>query len=173
MANVDYRGDGAAQLTAVSAGKCYRLQKRIDTATSNLGSGDIVALFNIPANTYIQSVHIEVETAEGGTATVDVGLHSDLASTPTEYASGSADGFLDGVSVNSTAGTILSSTTPTLTEGTPNTYSPEFFVGKAVTTAALLTMTVNNALDAAVFTVQAICFDLTAPINSATTVYNY
>lgn len=44
----------------------------IDTSSTNLGSGDYYKLFDYPANTLINEVHVITETVEGAGDTLDI-----------------------------------------------------------------------------------------------------
>lgn len=120
------------------------LYKRIDFSKTNAASSDLLKLFKIPKGVWLLNSMITVITPEGGTATVDLGVHADDA-TPTAV---DADGLQDGTNINATAGTSVCPRAmgDTLTGGsTVNGY---------LTTAnQLVTMTVNNALDTAVIDV--------------------
>jgi len=70
----------------------------IDCSVQNMGAGDIWEAMTIPAGSVIVEVGISIITAEGGTATADVGFTGD-----------GPDGFLDGVNLDSTAGITYNS----------------------------------------------------------------
>ena len=146
-------GTGDA-VPATAFGKTAVKKFTIDTATTNVASGEVVKLMTIPSETAILAVWANVTTAEGGTLTIDVGDYT----TSTDAAI-DADGFLDGVNGNSVA--ISQSRTITLTEGTPNTIAPAYYAGKGYTAAgAYLGVLFNNAADAAVIDILVEMADL-------------
>ena len=49
------------------------LERQLDCGTDNQAQNDIVQMLNIPAGTFVEAVAITVDTAEGGTLTIDVG----------------------------------------------------------------------------------------------------
>lgn len=106
----------------------------IDTTSGgdgNVSSSDIWEALSIPADAVVTECGLAVLTAEGGTATVDVGL---TGSGP--------DGFLDGVSINAAAGTCFNS----LNAATgADTHSGGHYFSSADTIDVLF----NNACDAA------------------------
>lgn len=106
-----------------------------DTSGTNLAAA-LHKVTQVPAGAFVEGVVIDCQTAEGATATIDVGLHSD-ADTAVDI-----DGFIDGANLNS-AGTATSTGQAATTE--------EFASGRFFPVALDLTITVNNALDAAVF----------------------
>ncbi len=83
----------------------------IDTNASNTNgvnlttAGGEYALFDIPEGHLHLSTVVEVLTAEGGTATADIGVGG-----------GDLDAFIDGVNLNGTAGTITWSGAATTAE---------------------------------------------------------
>lgn len=152
MANVDAR-EGSAVVPFATSGKSFQLRGTIDTDTTNVASGDIVMLLNVPANTFINKVLAYATTAEGGTLTIDVG---DFGTT-SAFTAVTADGWFDGINANAT--TVYNSATLTLTEGTPNTTaaSSDYYAGKLYTAASVIGVTFNNAADAAIIEVVAFC----------------
>lgn len=113
--------------------KCFVIEKEFDCSETNLVAGDTYQALHIPANTLITDVVVEVVTAEGGTGTIDVGDGAD------------PDGWCDGTNVNSA--------TTTLGAGALK-------AGKVYPSVDTLDVLVNNALDAAVFKVKAVCFNM-------------
>ena len=118
----------------------------IDCLEQNIGTIE-VALFDVPERHVFLSCLVEVLTAEGGTATLDVGV-------ATGETGVDIDGFADGVNLNSAAGTVL--------------YDPDAVYCSAGTGGGYVTpnggnivsMTVNNALDAAKFRVTCMFLDM-------------
>lgn len=127
--------DSATKLpfTGSGAQKFFVLEKEVDCSVNNLGAGDTAQVLHIPAGTYVQQVQIEVSTVEGGTATVDVG------STDT-------DGWIDGANINAATNAVGA--------------GAYVSAGLLYTAADTIDVLANNALDTAVFTIRAICIDL-------------
>jgi hypothetical protein len=115
---------------------------RAAAGATALTAGDALEVIRIPAGTQVVAVGLSVTTAEGGTLTVDVGDGDD------------PDGWLDGVNANTAAG--YSSSTVTISEGTPNTISPAFAFGKYYGAEDTIDVKTVNAADTAVMTVWAI-----------------
>ena len=65
-------GDGEA-LNHVDMGKKFSKRFEIDTSDTNVASGEIVKLMEVPINLNIEDVIVDVTTAEGGTLTIDIG----------------------------------------------------------------------------------------------------
>ena len=142
-------GSGEA-LPANRTGRAFSLLFTIDTATVNIGSGDIVKLLPIPAGTLVEQVIAVVRTEEGGTLTFDLGDYLIADDTAVN-----ADGFLDGADGNSAG--VYKSSTFALTEGTPNTIDPAYTTGKVYTAAtAYLGVLFNNAADAAIIDIHVV-----------------
>lgn len=118
----------------------YMLEREVNCATQNLANGDVAQVIDIPAGSLVRSVMVEVSTAEGGAATIDVGDGSD------------ANGFLAAVDVNATGDTAMALA---LTEGAPNTVTG-YSAGKYYAAADTIDVTAGAALDTAVFTVRVI-----------------
>jgi hypothetical protein len=91
---------GTNGVAAAITGKMAVFKKTIDCAVDDMGAGDVAKVFNIPANVRITNVTVNVLTAEGAAETVDVGDYT----TATDAAI-DADGFHDGLSINSEAAT--------------------------------------------------------------------
>jgi hypothetical protein len=142
------KGDGSA-LGNTDAGNLFTIPFTIDTASTNVTSGDVLKLMNIPANTLITDVIANVTTAEGGTLTIDIGDYT--ASTDAAI---DADGFIDGANGNSAAATKT-------TDGTIATPTPAYIKGKVYTaTGAYLGVLFNNAADAAIIEITVIAVKL-------------
>lgn len=82
--------------------------RELDTAAYNLAASGTYTLFNLPANSLVLCVAYQVVTAEGGTATFDLGD------------SGSATRFYSNADANATAGTKVGSYVTPLFYGTAN-----------------------------------------------------
>ena len=113
-----------------------RLQKvdnYLDFSANNATATDIVQALNIPANAVVVDVKLRVVTAEGGTATVDIGDTVD------------PNGYDDSVNINATAGTITASI-----KGTD-----AYAVGRYYSTAGTIDLIIDNNLDTAVLYISA------------------
>lgn len=88
-------GNAAAGRSAVNEGHIYKEELTVDFSEQNVLSTDLVKLFNIPAYHVPLHVSAQVVTAEGATATGEVGLVDD------------ADAFIDAVNLNAAAGTLI------------------------------------------------------------------
>ena len=109
----------------------------LDCSSQNMGSSDIWEALSIPAGAMVSNVGLAVLTAAGGTLTVDVGITG-----------GAADGFLDGVNGNETAGLSYNS----LNAATgADTYSGGYYFSSADTIDVLF----NNAISVGKFLVYA------------------
>lgn len=136
---------GSTTFSAVSAmSKLFVVEGECDTSSQNLASGDTAKVLSIPADTFVWRVLAEVETAEGGAATVDIGDGDD------------PDGFHDGLNVNSEAKTM---STLSLTEADPNTVTG-YSNGNFYSVADTIDILANAALDKAVIKLKAICIKM-------------
>lgn len=81
---------------AVNISPVYTVTKTFDAAAAAVENGtailanDVFELIDVPANTFVHSVRLQVLTAEGAASTVDIGDGA------------TADGYLDGADVNTT-----------------------------------------------------------------------
>jgi hypothetical protein len=142
------KGDGDA-LGCTTGGKTHVLKTEIDTSETNVADSGIVKLWEIPANTLVQEVIVNVTTAEGATLTLDVGdyLIADEAAVD-------ADGFIDGANGNSAAATKSSDE---LAEDTTTlAYADGKYFADALNFIGIL---FNDAAETAVIEVIAICVD--------------
>lgn len=114
-------------------GQDFTVVRYFDASAVNMASGDVFKILTIDAGVLVRSIKILTATAEGGAATFDVG----------DSASGTT--FDDGIDVNATAGTLEATSTLTY---------------KYYSAANYLTLTMNNALDAAKFYVIVECLRL-------------
>ena len=73
MATTNLRATGT-KYPALPKGGTILLEKQIDFSDDNGGANDVFQLFDITAGTLIIGVSIEVETGEGATSTIEVGL---------------------------------------------------------------------------------------------------
>ena len=109
---------------------------RTAAGATALASSDVLEVIKLAANTYVHCVGIEVTTAEGATATVGIGDGS------------AATGYYTAASLNAVASL---SSTPALTEGTPNTFTNVYAFGKFYSAADTIDLTLNhNSIDTAV-----------------------
>ena len=154
MANNDYAVGGTTRLAEARQGRgIFLLQETLDCSAHNQAQNDIAYVANIPDRTRVIEAGIDVETAEGGTLTLDLGLFLDDGS----YTAVDADGFLDGINGNSAASSS-SREAFALTDGTPNTVAPAYAVkGYTTTAASVLGVTFKNAADTAKIHVWALC----------------
>lgn len=148
---------GSAALRADGLTKVTRMEVVLDFAkiaaarsaagVTALASGDVLEVIPVPAKTLVMRVGYDVTTAEGATATFDLGDGSD------------ADGYLNDVDLNSVGSGVMSLA---LTEGTPNTIAG-YSNGKYYSAADTIDMTLNNnAINAAVVRVWALVADASA-----------
>ena len=117
-------------------------EQYIDTSATNLGAASF-ALFDVPEGHIHLGTTVEVLTAEGGTATADIGITG-----------GDVDCLLDGVDLNGTAGTFTSSVAAA--HGIGGT-TGGYVTPDGGQTFSLLA---NNALDAAKFRVTSLWMDV-------------
>ena len=111
------------------------------TGDGNLDAADIWEALTIPAGSVVTEVGMAILTAEGGTATADVGLTGV-----------SADGFLDGVNLNAAAGICYHSVNAATGA---DTYSSGHYFSSSDTIDVLF----NNAMDAGKYMVWCRYFD--------------
>lgn len=115
-------------------------EKYLDASQINLAAASY-ALFDIPEGRVHLSTVVEVLTAEGGTATADIGITG-----------GDVDNLIDGVNLNATAGTIYASgAAGTAEANSMGGASAGYVTPDGGVTFSLLA---NNALDAAKFRVR-------------------
>jgi len=137
-----FKGDGDA-LNNRDLGQAFTMRFAIDTATTNVASGDVLKLMEVPANVLVDDVIVNVTTAEGGTLTLDIGDY--LIATDVAV---DADGYHDGLNGNSAA---VTKTSDQLAE---DTTAIGYAAGKFYAAAtAYIGVLFNNAADAAIFDV--------------------
>ena len=121
-------------------------EQYIDASALNLAAASY-ALFDVPEGHMNLSTVVEVLTAEGGTATIDIGITG-----------GDVDCLIDGADLNGTAGTFTWSGSATTAEvhsvggATAGYTTPDGGV--------TFSMLVNNALDAAKFRITSCWRDM-------------
>jgi len=107
---------------------------RLDFSEVPASANDVIQAINIPADTLVTEIIVHQETAEGGTATIDVGDGDN------------ADGWLDGADINSsTTDAVYSSLKH---GGTDEAYGKNG--GKWYGSADTIDVVANNNLDNAV-----------------------
>ncbi len=145
---------GSAALRADGLTKVTRMEVTLDFAkiaaarsaagATALASGDVLEVIPVPAKSLVMRVGYDVTTAEGATATFDLGDGSD------------ADGYLNDVDLNTVASGVMALA---LTEGTPNTISG-YSNGKYYSAADTIDITLNNnAINVAVVRLWALVAD--------------
>lgn len=120
------------------------MEQTIDCATTNVGSGISVPMIHIPAGCLVGPAILDVETAEGGTLTCDVGHFT----TSTEAVI-DIDEWVDGRDCNDTLGAL-------------NTTAGDGAAAWYPTTVPIdICLTFNNAADKAKLTVRVPVIELT------------
>jgi hypothetical protein len=142
------KGDGDA-LGNTTKGKTHVLKTEVDTSETNVADSGIVKLWEIPANTLVKEVIVNVTTAEGATLTLDVGdyLIADEAAVD-------ADGFIDGANGNSAA--VTKSSDELAEDTTTLAYADGKYYADALNFIGVL---FNDAAATAVIEFIAICVD--------------
>ena len=143
MGTVDRTG-GATVVTgrpAKGLDMFYTLERQISFATTSCSAADVIQCLDIPAETWVFNVLIEVDTAEGATCTATVGDGDGAAAW---------DASTD---LNATAGTI------TYGAGASDSYST---YGKFYSSADTIDLTMGHDTDAAIITIRATCCAVTA-----------
>ena len=144
-----FRADGLTKVTRMEVVLDFAkiAAARSAAGVTALASGDVLEVIPVPAKTLVMRVGYDVTTAEGATATFDLGDGSD------------ADGYLNDVDLNSVGSGVMSLA---LTEGTPNTIAG-YSNGKYYSAADTIDMTLNNnAINVAVVRVWALVADASA-----------
>jgi hypothetical protein len=129
---------GSAGFRAEGLNKVTRMEVVLDFAAiaaaraaagaAALASGDVVEIMPVPAKTLVLRVGYDVTTAEGASATFDLGDGSDT------------DGYLNDISLNSVASGAMALT---LAEAAPNTVAG-YTNGKYYSAADTIDMLLNN-----------------------------
>lgn len=105
MAQDFTKGGDTEQVWGGSRGLTVQ-QLTIDFAKTPASAAEVLAIFKVSANTWVDRIAVIVHTAQGSAGNVDVGDGSDV------------DGYIVDRDVNATGATA---STLALTEGTPNT----------------------------------------------------
>lgn len=145
---------GSAGFHAAGLHKVHRVEVELDFAkiaaarsaagAAAIASGDVIEAIPVPAKSLVMRVGYDVTTAEGATATFDLGDGSDT------------DGYLNDVSLNSVASGVMALA---LAEAAPNTVSG-YSNGKYYSAADTIDVLVNSAsVDAAKVRIWALVMD--------------
>jgi hypothetical protein len=139
MAVIDLttKQNSVAGLPAIGGGKVFVVKKTINCVTNNIGSADTAKIFLLPAYTQPLYATCLVTTAEGGTATIDLGITGSTV-----------DALLDGTDLNAAGYSTTTSTGSAWTELLPRTVDYN------------ISILANNALDAAIFDICVFVLDL-------------
>jgi uncharacterized Zn-binding protein involved in type VI secretion len=120
---------------------------RAAASLTALGTGDSLAVLQVPAKTFVVAVGIDVTTADGTASTIDVG-----------ETGGDVDGWINGHNANAVGSAC--STNNTLVEGTPNVFEPALGNGKYYSADDTIDMLMLTApQDASVMRIWAVMID--------------
>lgn len=98
MATTDLRVGGSNELPISSSPGIVTQVKTIDFSVNTAGDGDIFNVFHVPVNTWVLEVMVSVDTAEGHTATIEVGDATTIAQ------------YHTGLSINAATSTVSAAT---------------------------------------------------------------
>lgn len=113
------------------------LRKVVDTGTDNKAQNDVDQLFDVYPGDVVLNVTAEVQTAEGGTLTFDVGDGSDV------------DGYIDGANGNSAGWNTLTAAFAAHTANATSVAVAGYWPGKIYTATDTIDVKWLNAADAA------------------------
>ena len=141
-----FRADGLTKVTRMEVVLDFAKIAAARTAAgaTALASGDVLEVIPVPAKALVMRVGYDVTTAEGATATFDLGDASDT------------DGYLNDADLNAVGSGAMALT---LASGTPNTvagYSNGKYYSAADTIDVLLN---NSSIDTAVVRIWALVAD--------------
>jgi hypothetical protein len=141
-----FRADGLTKVTRMEVVLDFAKIAAARTAAgaTALASGDVLEVIPVPAKSLVMRVGYDVTTAEGATATFDLGDASDT------------DGYLNDADLNAVGSGVMALT---LASGTPNTvagYSNGKYYSAADTIDVLLN---NSSIDTAVVRIWALVAD--------------
>ena len=141
-----FRADGLTKVTRMEVVLDFAKIAAARTAAgaTALASGDVLEVIPVPAKALVMRVGYDVTTAEGATATFDLGDGSDT------------DGYLNDADLNAVGSGVMALT---LASGTPNTvagYSNGKYYSAANTIDVLLN---NSSIDTAVVRIWALVAD--------------
>ena len=134
-------GDG--EIPWAGRNKHYVMEGRFDFSVANVGSAETCALFDVKADHVVMGMSVKVVTAEGGTATIDIGITGD-----------DVDRFIDGANINAAVASFYKSGDA----GTKEVVIAEG--GHHFAAAGVIDLLANNALDTAVIDVKAYMIDM-------------
>lgn len=145
---------GSAGFHAAGLSKVSRVEVTLDFAkiataraaagAAAVASGDVIEAIPLPAKSFVLAVGYDVTTAEGASATIDLGDGSDT------------DGYLNDVSLNSVASGAMALA---LAEAAPNTVAG-YSNGKYYSAADTIDVLINSAsVDAAKVRIWALVMD--------------
>ena len=132
------KAPGAGAKPWAGVDKVYGVEVTLDFSDTGALTTDTVQVFDVAAKQLLMGMLVEVVTAEGGTATIDIGLTG-----------GDVDRFIDGANINGAVGTIHKSGDA----GTKEVIVAEG--GYYFTAADAIDLLPKNDLDAAVIKVFA------------------
>lgn len=146
-----YQGkvDAAALVAAgANAGLALVAAPNVGVALESTGFAinDILEMFWLPKGTVVRGIGLYLVTAEGGAATIDVGV---AASAETNEGT-NVDTWIDGFDVNGTAGTLAGT-------GSATVASDDDFMGEVIyeTDGSIDITFLTGAVDTAVFAIWA------------------
>lgn len=131
----------------VNAGLANTSDVRAALASTGFGAADVLRVFDVPAGFLLNSVGVRVSTAEGATATGDIG---NASATQTHLLTADADGYMGTLNLNSATTQIVLVTDAQL--GADN------YMGVVFITNGTIDLTFNNACDAVIFDIWACGF---------------
>lgn len=131
---VKYSAAQVAGFPEAKSGRIYKASVTLDASEDTLNTSDTYLLMPIPAGALIKNVVANVKTAEGGTATVDIGSRVGSANV--------ANQFHNNLNANSEAVTVSAASTE-----------------KMFTSSGYITMNCDNEMDAALITVTVLFVD--------------
>jgi len=120
------------------SGKVYVIENTLDFSVTSRTAADVLQVLNVNANTLVLECMVKVVTAEGGTATFDLGDGDD------------PNGYADAVDANS-AGELVQAS---------GAYALETLGGRLYTAADTIDITLDHTVDAAKVTVKAVVVDV-------------
>jgi hypothetical protein len=89
------KAPGAGAQPHKGSNNFYVMEAEFDFSATNATTADTVQLFDVKAKQLLLGMAVEVVTAEGAAATIDIGLTG-----------GDVDAFIDGANINAAVGTV-------------------------------------------------------------------
>ena len=120
------------------SGKIFVIENTLDFSATTRAAADVLQVLNINANTLVLECMSKIVTAEGGTATFDLGDGDD------------PNGYADAVDAN-VAGELVQAS---------GAYALETLGGRLYTAADTIDMTLDHELDAGKVTIRAVVIDV-------------